>query len=146
MSLWSPRSHSKAKKYFCILNPSGEIPLLLSSLPGDSGNCEQLPVCSVNWPSCLPYSISHFMALLGPALYGSSPPSLPRPKAGSLLLALSKSTASTPALLRHCRVPMPANISTRLPVPYVKDWHLSRGQLCLMSQSCYLCSIPCLFS
>lgn len=76
---------------------------------------------------------SHFS--LGPTLYGSSPLSLPRPKAGSLLLAPCKSTDSTPALPRHRRVPAPASISTRLPVLYVKDWHLSRGQLCLMSST-----------
>lgn len=74
-----------------------------------------------------------FYPSLGPAVCGSSPPSLARPKTGNLLLAPSKSAASTPALPEHCRVPAPANITTRLPVPHVKDWHLSRGQLCLMS-------------
>lgn len=89
--------------------------------------CESAPLPATQ---CEPFHFS-----LGPALDGSSPLSLPRPKAGSLLLAPSKSTDSTPALPRHRRVPAPASISTRLPMLYVKDRHLSRGQLCLMSST-----------
>lgn len=44
-----------------------------------------------------------FYPSLGPAVCGSSPLSLARPKTGNLLLAPSKSTASTPALPMHCR-------------------------------------------
>lgn len=106
----------------------------LRSLLGDSESYEQCLVCFVNHPSFLPHDVSPFIPPLGPAVCGSSPLSLPRPTAGNLRLAPSESTACTPALARHRKeAPGPGNLPTRLPVPHVKDWHLRRGQLCLMS-------------
>lgn len=104
-------------------------------------------VCSVNQCSPLPATQDRpFYLSPCPAVYGSNALSWARPKAGNLLLAPSKSIASTPGLSRHCgecqHLPtLPPGC--QCPMSKADIWTEGSCTWCL--ESCYLCWIPCLF-
>lgn len=94
-------------------------------------------MCFVNQSLCLPHSVSHFISPL--ALLSMGPVPCLCQDQRQEVCCWHPPKAQTPHLPYRdtAELPAPASISTRLPVPYVKGWHLSRGQLCLMSSTLF---------